>query len=235
MARAGSSHWWYQSTRVLLEELTKPHLTSVNPDMRYLDAGGGTGATGSWLATQASTVLDDVEHEALVFAGEHHSGYRGVQADIGQLPHPAAAFDASLCVTVLCHRLIPDPQPVVRELARVTKPGGLVILMEPGVRRLRRGHDEVTHSARRFSLSDLRDLLVGADLEVVRSTGAYSFLVPPAAMLAVLERGEPKSDVGRNESGMGGAFTLLARAERALLRRTSLPFGLSVIAIGRKR
>ena len=49
-------------------------------------------------------------------------------------------------------RMNPDPQAIVTEFARVTKPGGLVCLMEPGGKRLWRGHDDVTHTARRFSL-----------------------------------------------------------------------------------
>jgi hypothetical protein len=106
--------------------------------------------------------------------------------------------------------------------------------MEPGVRRLRRGHDRVTHTARRFSRSDLAGLLRGAGLDVVRATGAYAFLVPPAAVLAMLERGRATSDVGRNESGLGGVLPALARVERALLRRADLPTGLSVIAIAVK-
>jgi hypothetical protein len=126
-----------------------------------------------------------------------------------------------------------DPATTVAELVRVTKPGGLVCLMEPGVRRLRRGHDLVTHTARRFSRHDLAGMLRTAGADVVRCTGAYLFLVPPAAVLAVLERGKAASDVGRNESGLGGTFALAARAERALLRRRDLPTGLSAIAIGR--
>jgi hypothetical protein len=49
-----------------------------------------------------------------------------------------------------------------------------------------------------------------------------------------VERGKNKSDVGRNERGLGGLLGQAARAERAMLRRVNLPFGLSVIAIGRK-
>ena len=74
----------------------------------------------------------------------------------------------------------------------------------------------------------------GAGLDLVRATGAYSFLVPPAAVMGIIERGKNKSDVGRNESGLGGVLGQVARAERALLRKVGLPFGLSVIAIGRR-
>jgi SAM-dependent methyltransferase len=186
------------------------------------------------LADRAATVLDDFEPVALRAATHGHAGYRAVQADINQIPHVAATFDAVLCVTALCHRMNPDPQAIVTEFARVTKPGGLVCLMEPGGKRLWRGHDDVTHTARRFSLAEMSSMVRGAGLDLVRATGAYSFLVPPAAVMGIFERGKNKSDVGRNESGLGGVLGQVARAERMLLRKVGLPFGLSVIAIGRK-
>ena len=234
MVDAGERHWWFRSTRSLLELLMSPYLPVVGTGTTYLDAGGGSGATGSWLADRALTVLDDYEPMALQAAVRDHAGYRSVRSDINHVPHGAGAFDAVLCVTALCHRMNPDPQMVVNEFARVTKPGGLVCLMEPGGKHLWRGHDEVTHTARRFSLAEMRTMVRTAGLDLVRATGAYSFLVPPAAIMGLIERGKNKSDVGRNEGGLGGVLGQAARAERALLRRVSLPSGLSVIAIGRK-
>jgi SAM-dependent methyltransferase len=231
---AGETHWWFQATRALLPQLAAAHLPPATASTVYLDAAGGSGATGRWLAELAPTVLDDFERSVLDHARTATPGYLPAVADLNHLPHPDRCFDAVLCVTALCHRMNRDPQMVVDELARVTKQGGLVVLMEPGGRRLRRGHDETTQTGRRFSRSDLKALVTGADLELVRTTGAYSFLIPPAAILGVIERGRSKSDVGRNQSGLGGVLPALARAERALLRRTNLPVGLSVIAIARK-
>src|SRR5262245_32791816 len=59
MAAAGERHWWYASTRRLLAELVVPHLGPVTSDTRYLDAAGGSGATGAWLAALAPTLVDD--------------------------------------------------------------------------------------------------------------------------------------------------------------------------------
>lgn len=233
MAAAGSRHWWYDSTRALLQQLLRPLLP---PDrvLVALDAGGGTGATGGWLTAHATTVLADVEPMALDVARSDHPGLQPVLADLNLLPFADASFDLVLCVTALCHRMNPDPAAIVRDFARLTKPGGIVCLMEPGGKRLWRGHDEVTHTARRFSVGELRVMAEGAGLEVLRSTGAYSFLVPPAAILGLVERGRDKSDVGRNESGLGGVLPRLAAAERRLLRRRSVPFGLSAIVIARR-
>lgn len=232
MATAETAHWWYAATRALLQDVLGPHLQLGG---RFLDAGGGTGATGAWMGASGEVVVADMELRALQLAQRCHPEIDGTAlADVSRLPFADESFDATLCVTVLCHELVPDPQATVQELARVTRPGGHVCLMEPGVRRLRRAHDRVTHSARRFSRRDLASLIRGAGLEPIRSTAAYSFLVPPAAVKAALESGKVDSDIDRNESGLGGLLPSAARVERALLRRADLPAGLSVIAIGRR-
>lgn len=236
MAAAGERHWWYESTRQLLMQLLEPHLSSLGgPDRAIvLDAGGGTGATGGWMTAHAATVLADFEPMALDVARNDHPGVRPVAADLNRLPFADESFDAVLCVTALCHRMNPDPAAIVRDFARVVRPGGVVCLMEPGGKRLWRGHDEVTHTGRRFSVGELRSMVLGAGLDLQRATGAYSFLVPPAALMQLFERGAPRSDVGRNESGLGGTMSVLARAERRVLRRIDLPVGLSALALGRK-
>jgi ubiquinone/menaquinone biosynthesis C-methylase UbiE len=232
MAEVEDSHWWYAATRALLDQELTPRL---KPGGLFLDAGGGTGATGAWLSKRGRVVCADFEPKALVANRElHPDGFGFAAADLLKLPFADAAFDAVLCVTVLYHDLIPDPVAAARELVRVTKPGGVVCLWEPGVRRLRRAHDRETHAARRFSLADLRGVARVAGLQVERATGAHSYLVPPAAIKAVFERGNSGSDLDNNEGGLGGLLTHAAAVERRVLRRTPLPFGLSVVVIGRK-
>ncbi len=232
MAAVEDAHWWYRSTRALLAQELGPRLPGGG---RLLDVGGGTGATGAWMAERGALVAADIEPMALALYREQHPDATGlVASDVNRLPFVDGAFDAVLCVTVLYHAGVPAPRLAVAELARVVRPGGVLCLWEPGVRRLQRAHDRVTHGVRRFSLGQLRDLLTANGLTVERATGAYTFLVPPAAAKAVLERGETASDLDRHESGLGGALGAVAAAERAVLRHASLPFGLSVLAIGRK-
>ena len=51
-----------------------------------------------------------------------------VQADAAALPFPAASFDTVAVSLALC--TIPDPRAALREMARVCKPDGRVILLE---------------------------------------------------------------------------------------------------------
>jgi SAM-dependent methyltransferase len=231
IAAVEDRHWWYAAVRALLAEQLGPFLDAGG---RFLDAGGGTGATGSWLAGEGRVVACDLEPLAMRLYGEQHPAVTArAVADLARLPFASKSFDAALCVTVLYHDAVRSPAAVVGELARVVRPGGVIGLFEPGVRRLRRAHDRQTHAGRRFSRGDLSRLLVDNGVAVVKATGAFMFLVPPAAVLALTDRSGRSSDLDRGEDGLAGLLPAAARAERAVLRKVSVPFGLSVVAIGR--
>jgi ubiquinone/menaquinone biosynthesis C-methylase UbiE len=237
MAQVEQTHWWYQATRRLLRQFIVSELREVEQSTprRFLDAGCGTGATGAWLADFGSVIALDTEVEALNLYCQAHPEAQLIHGDISAIDLSDDFVDAALCVTVLYHGEVTDPGAAVRELARVVKPGGLVCLMEPGVRSLRRSHDQVTHAARRFSRRELETLAANAGLDIIRSTGAYSFLVPPAWLKSRVERNTTSSDLDSNTSGLFGLLGLLARFERRILRVVSLPFGLSVIVVARKK
>ncbi|MEY4950984.1 MAG: hypothetical protein RL698_3195 [Pseudomonadota bacterium] len=231
MAEAEERHWWYPATRELLRASLEPLL---QPGARVLDAGCGTGSAGGWLGDRFSACGIDPEPLALDLYRRRRPGARLVRAGIEALPFAAESFDAALVVTVLYHEAVVDPQLAVRSIAATLRPGGVLCLLEPGLRRLRRGHDRVTRTARRFAPSDLRALLVGAGLEPLRVTGAYAFLVAPAWIKSILERGRSTSDL--EEGGWRGDRLLaaLAALERHWLARRDLPVGLSVLALARK-
>jgi hypothetical protein len=76
-----------------------------------------------------------------------------------------------------------------------------------------------------------------AGLSVTRATHANSFLVPPAAALAVAHRlkrrdADSASDFERDR--LGPVFASMAAAERRLIARRDVPFGLSAIVVARK-
>jgi ubiquinone/menaquinone biosynthesis C-methylase UbiE len=237
MAQVEQSHWWYQATRRLLRQFIVSELPEVEQSTprRLLDAGCGTGATGAWMSEFGSVIALDTEVEALNLYRLAHPDARMIHGDISSIDLPDDYVNVALCVTVLYHAEVVDPQKAVNEMARVVIPGGVVCLMEPGVRRLRRSHDQVTHAARRFSRRELETLAANAGLDIIRSTGAYSFLVPPAWLKSRVERNSTSSDLDSNTSGLFGLFGLLARFERRVLRVVSLPFGLSVIVVARKK
>jgi ubiquinone/menaquinone biosynthesis C-methylase UbiE len=61
--------------------------------------------------------------------GEWDQSRIGIISDITAIPRPDASFDAVMCIEVLEH--VPNPTDSVRELVRLLKPGGTLIITAP--------------------------------------------------------------------------------------------------------
>jgi len=198
-----------------------------------LDAGCGPGGNGAWLARHGRVVGVDLATEGLHFVAERRPEVRPVQASITTLPFPDATFDVVMEVTaVTC---IPDDAAAIRELARVVRPGGALLLFEPAFRSLRRAHDKTVHSLHRYRRKQLAALADDAGLRIERATYLYSFLAPPSAVLGAIDRiaDRPATQTGSDveKRALDRVFAPLAAAERRRLRTGDVPFGTSVAVV----
>ena len=107
---------------------------------------------------------------------------------VERLPFPDASFDVVAAITVLC--FVSDAAGALREMARVLRPGGRLVLGELGrwslwaaIRRLRGWLGAATWKAARFrTAGDLRVLAEEAGLSVTAIRGAVFY--PPVGILA---------------------------------------------------
>ena len=233
MAKKEFDHWWYASTRELISQLLGSFDKRNLPPV-ILDAGCGTGATGAWLAEASELIALDIEQAALDHYQRRSPSARIIRSGVESMPLPDDSVDIVVCVTVLYHAEVAEPFDAISEFVRVLRPGGRVLLIEPGIKKLRRAHDRVTHTGRRFAREELRTLATEAGLRVDRLSGAYSFLVPIAFLKSIVERGTTKSDLDGGGNRIGWLLRALARLERRLMRHVSIPFGLSVCLVATK-
>lgn len=101
-----------------------------------LDLGGGTGVLSARLARLLDATFIVVDPSAAMTRyTPAHPRISVVTARAEALPFPDGAFDAVLVSDAFHH--FPDQEGAVREIRRVTKPGGAVVMMElDGRRRL---------------------------------------------------------------------------------------------------
>jgi ubiquinone/menaquinone biosynthesis C-methylase UbiE len=149
-------------------------LLQIQPGSTILDAGCGTGVLLPTLADATGpagrvTGLDRSAHflaRARVRIDELGLAARVdlVQGDVTALPFPGGAFDAVHAERVLMH--LDEPGDAIRELIRVTRPGGTVLCAEvfPAGVEIDHPDQEVMRRLNAAVVSDLRNPQMGIEL-----------------------------------------------------------------------
>lgn len=117
---------WSPETLARFAEWLRPHVPEGG---RLLDLGGGTGALAARLADalSADAVVLDPSPEMLARMKPHPR----VEVRLGvaeRMPFEDASFDAVVVSDAFHH--FPDQDGAVREMARVVRPGGGVLVLE---------------------------------------------------------------------------------------------------------
>jgi SAM-dependent methyltransferase len=132
-----SQRFWVEAphpfiTRERLREALEPRRGE-----RMLEVGPGTGyyslPVAEWLGPDGRLDVLDVQQEMLdhTAASAHEAGIPNIVASRGDaraLPYEDDTFDAAFLVTVLGE--VPDQDAALRELRRVVKPGGRIVVGE---------------------------------------------------------------------------------------------------------
>lgn len=236
MARTEDHHWWFRGRRNIIEAVLRQHLPAAS-ERRMLDVGCGTGGNLPLLQRFGQVVGLEGSSDALALCRRRlgpdfplHQGH--IPEDI-----PPGRFDVVTAFDVLEH--IPDAVGALRGIRAALAPQGLLVLTVPAFGFLWSEHDTVHHHQRRYTVDLLTGQLSAAGLRLRWSSYFNSLLFPPIAAVRLLQRVLPKSrknelrsDVETGGSGLANqVLEALFSAERHVVPRVSLPFGVSLIAV----
>lgn len=242
-SEVGADHWWFEGRRQVVQTVIGEYLPTSPvgaPDRpSIIDIGCGTGAMLGMLGTFGSVTGLEMFEEAVEICRAEYGD--AVDMRIGKIPDDLPAdgsFDVACAFDVVEH--IEDDLAAVQRIYDTVRPGGLFISAVPAFPILWGDQDVLSHHFRRYRRKPYEQLLRDGGFTVERSTYFNTWLFPPAAAVRIGNRivrrkdAEPKSDLELSSARLDKVLTRVFASERHVVRRHSLPFGVSLLAIARR-
>lgn len=242
LAEVESSHFWFQSRNELIRWLIRKYSPGAR---RALEIGCGTG-----FALQA---LRDALPTAAIAGSELHSRglltarlRHGSAVELFQMDarhgHLTEALDLIGAFDVLEH--IPEDQEVLAQIARMLKPGGVLIATVPQHTWMWSPADDIALHQRRYRLGELATKARKAGLQTLYTSSFVTLAFPLMMASRVVERMRPQhlslAELCAKEYHISDAANAsllgLCKIEH-LLRRAGLPlpFGGSQILVAQRK
>jgi len=198
--------------------------------LRILDVGCGDGVLATRLAQDGAHVTGLDASADMLVAARKRAKAAGVEVDLAEgdaddVPFPAEHFDIVVSVATLC--FVDEPGRAIRDMVRVLKPGGRLILGELGrwnlwaaQRRVKGWLGSKLWGAANFrSRADLIELADQAGLRDAAVTAAVFY--PPLGIAARLMA--PVDHKIGNVTTIGGAFLVLSATKPLEKRNETEP------------
>jgi SAM-dependent methyltransferase len=228
-------HWWYRGRRRIIGELIQR--LDLPRGVDILDAGCGSGRNMVELARLGTVTGLDLGDASVAWARMRGAG-TVVHGSITEMPLAENSFDLAVCLDVIEH--IDDEGRALRELRRVVRPDGILVLAVPAYQWLWSEHDVINHHKRRYTRRALAAVAADAGWYPVWDTYFNAFLLPAAVAHRRLSRlrhsvDEPVSDLQRTPKSLNSVLELPLRLEaRVIASGRRIPAGLSLLMVLRE-
>lgn len=228
------THWWHRAKRDLVSFFIKKNLSEKNKEYKILDVGCGTGKNIEAFSHFGSIWGIDSSCEAISFCKKR--GLKNViKGSIEKIPFPNKSLNLVTALDVLEHV---DDQKALKEIHRVLKNEGFLIITVPAFPRLWSRWDEVLHHKRRYTKNTLRIILEKARFKIIKISYIYFFLILPILIVRIFKslfyKDYYPSDFKLSNKMMDVLLGKFAEVERFFIINMSLPVGTSLIVVAQK-
>ena len=223
-------HWWWRAReRVILSTLRAVGRTWP----AILDVGCGDGLFFDRLREFGD--VEGIEPDASLVdpAGPWRSRIRVQPFD--ERFRPARAYSLITMFDVLEH--LPDAGNALRHASALLEREGTLVATVPAFESLWTSHDDINHHVQRFTKTTLQALMAESGFDVVSMRYFYFWTCPVKVLIRLKEciLRRPSAAATVPPDTINRALLRLSLLEQETLGRLPMPFGSSLICVGRVR
>lgn len=225
-------HWWYSARLDILMHFLETHL-DLSKRIRSLDVGCGTGAAMEMFSRRFEAYGLDPSPQAIEFCRR-----RGLSnLFLGELAgYPAGErFDLITFLDVLEH--VEDDRGTLRTAHRLLNDHGQLLITVPAFPSLWSPLDVMLHHKRRYTPTQLKDVVTSAGFSIGHLTYFNTLLFPVALvrrMAAKLMHTETMGDLEIPGRAVNAVLKRIFELEKPFIPKVSFPFGLSLLCWAEK-
>ena len=227
------TYWWFTARAHIISTLIN-HYCKIEKQSDVIDIGCGTGGFLEILAKDYKAVGTDTSELAIEYCQKR--GLDVQRCTLDTFKKNGRKIQLAVMLDVVEH--IENDSGVVRQVYDLLEPGGYFVASVPAYQWLWSAHDVIHMHYRRYTKRTFRDLLENVGFTSIKFSYFNTFLFPLAALKRLTQKNtDPKnirSIVDPVPSVLNIVFDKIFSAESTLLKKISLPFGVSVVAICRK-
>jgi len=234
----GGAHWWYRAKNDLVEMCLDKFLAGA-VGKKILDVGCGAGNLSRNLADKGYEMSSvDFSEDAIKYCKGRGLADARV-GDAANLPFHNNIFDGAVASEILEH--IEDDSRALKEIYRVLKPGGVLVITVPALPLLFGHQDIYWGHFRRYTKNSLCNLIDNTKFQIIRLTYSNLSLFVPAFVFRIFsnffykrQMADTCDECRFNNVLISSFFARILKVERAYLRRFNFPVGVSLLAVLKK-
>ena len=224
-------HWWWRArTKYVVATLRRYRPVAGWPTI--LDIGCGDGLFFEHLKQFGQ--VEGIEPCAELISPQNADRDRIHICAFDECFKPGKKYSLILMLDVLEH--LAEPTAALSHAMELLAPEGIFIATVPAFRLLWTNHDVLNHHFTRYTAHSFRKIATSAGLEIKEQQYLFHWTFPVKLAVRVVERGlglQPKlPTVGRK--WINEFFYGMTRFEQVALSRLAIPFGSSLMVVGKK-